>query len=210
MSSPAAPTTFARLNSRGLIEIVDVVSGRILCVQTSPRDLLAEKLDNLTRIDTPQGPVWIERGINLDIVNHIKTMPYSEVLGDLLCQYITEGESLVAACKKLNLEYADVKRWERTQESFKESLKTAQRDRADYLHDEILQKAREKADVKTEIDTLKWAAGKGNPEKYEQKPQKGELGGNSITFVIGTGISRDPVALATDVTPKESDGSANG
>jgi hypothetical protein len=205
---PQVPTTISRINDRGLIEILDVHTGRVLCVQTSYRDLLEEKFDRLTRIDTPEGPVYVEKGINFDIVNHLRSVPYSKVLGDLLCQDIVGGATLVRACAKLNLDYATVIRWQREHEGFKEALKTARKDRAEFLHDEILEKARTKASANTEIEALKWAAEVGDPERYSPKKKDMVAGGNTIQFIISTGIDRTqiPVAEPKDVTPKEEPG----
>lgn len=188
--SPELPATFTRLNSRGLIEVVDLHTGRILCVQATPEDLLLTKSQRLTRIDTPQGPVFIEKGINFDIVNHLVLVPYSKHLGDLICQYIVEGDPLKVAVKKINLQYSDVMRWQRENAEFKSALDQARKDRSEAQHDEILQKARE-APLKTQIEVLQWSAEKNNPEKFGNKTKVVGDKDAPVVFQIDTGIRRE-------------------
>jgi hypothetical protein len=206
--TPIPPSSFARLNDRGLIEIVDTLTGRILCVQSSYKDLLTAKFERLTKIDTPQGPVWVEKGINFDIINHLDNIPYSRVLGDLLCQFIVEGATMVKAAKRLNLEYATVVRWQRENVEFRENLQRARIDRTEWIHDEILEKARTKATANVEIEALKWAAEKGNPDRYGPKQKNMEITGGVIQFIVNTGIDRTPIPMAEpkDVSPREIDG----
>jgi len=202
--TPEIPAHFARLNKQGLIEVVDYHTGRVLCVQHSAEDLLKGKFERLTRIETPQGDVWIEKGINFDIVASLRGEPFSEVLGDLLCEHVVNGKSLVGACKELNLEYSTVCRWRRENPEFLKRLDQAKKDRAEFLHDEMLERARHsRTSARTHIEALQYAAEKGDPEKYAPKsPQKGEIQGN-ITFILSTGIDRTlhPAEAAKEVGP---------
>lgn len=201
---PQLPEYFYRTNERGLIEAIDKVTGRILCVQSSPQDLLKEKWQRLVRIDTPEGPVWLERGLNYDMIAKLQAIPYSKVLGDLICEKIVSGSSLNNACLDLNLKYSMVKGWEREHKEFAEALEAAKLDRADSFHDEAVDLARTKATTKDTIKTLQWAAGKGNKEKYGTKEVEGQNIGN-VTIIVGTGIVRPGdagySATAKDVTP---------
>lgn len=203
---PALPAHIWRTNSRGLIEAIDVSNGRVLAMQTSHEDLLKEKWERLIRVDTPEGPVYLERGLNFDIVNKLRAMPYSQVLADLVCQEVANGASLIKACQKLNLEYATISRWKREQETFRLGLEQADKDRAQYLAEEVLDEAREKATPKDKIAALQWAAEKGNAEKFGTKTKL--IGGSQgpTVFVIETGIRRSGDAgfvshEAKDVTP---------
>lgn len=203
---PTPPATYARVNPQtNLVEVLDIHTGRVLCVQHSPEDLLGTKWDRLTRIDTPEGPVFIEKGINFDITRVLKGTPYSEVLADLICQKVVEGFSLVEACRKMNLEYSTLCRWKRENEAFKERLAEARRDRAEALHDEMLARARRTGtSARTHIEALQYSMERGDPEQYAPKQKLAEVQGN-ITFMISTGISRElpPGGEAQDVTPKE-------
>lgn len=161
---PALPAHIWRTNSRGLIEAIDVSNGRVLAMQTSYEDLLKNKWERLVKIDTPQGPVYLERGLNFDLVSKLRDMPFSNVIADLVCQEVANGSSIIKACQKLNLEYATISRWKREQESFRLGLEHANKDRAQYLADEVLDEAREKAAPKDKIAALQWAAEKGDAE----------------------------------------------
>lgn len=201
MQKPELPPHFARRNARGLIELVDMNNGRILCVQATDKDLLATKWENLTCIHTPEGPVWIEKCINFDIVPTLSNQPYSKMLGDLLAQGIVEGKSLVTACIDLNLEYSTVMRWKRTHEEFAEQLKEARRDRAEAFHDEVLETARTQARTKDKIAALQWAAEKGNPEIYGNKTKIVGDKDAPIQFVLATGINRDVTPTPEELPP---------
>lgn len=176
-------------------------------MQHSPQDLLGEKWDRLTRIDTPQGPVFIEKGINFDILRHSTGEPYSQVLSDLICERIVNGSTLIAACNELNLGYATICRWRRENEDFRKKLDDARKDRAEYLHDEMLTRARHsRTSARTHIEALQYAMERGDPGSYAPKAKQGE-GVGAITFVISTGIDRTPpgVEEAKDVTPVDVD-----
>lgn len=184
------PPHIARLNDRGLIELLDARDGRLLGVQYSHEDLLKSKWDRLIKIDTPQGPVWLEKGLNYDIIGHMKVVPYSALLGDLLCQAIANGATMTVAAQKLNLEYATVARWRRENETFAEQLKQARIDRAESFHDEAIEVARKSRDSKVQIETAKWAAEKNDPDKFGNKTKLVGDASQPITFIIDTGIRR--------------------
>jgi hypothetical protein len=202
--TPEIPEHFTRMNKQGLIEVVDYHTGRVICVQSSAEDLLLGKFERLTLIKTPQGDVWIEKGINFDILPTLRGEPFSEVLSDLICEKVVNGMALVKACQEMGLEYSTICRWRREHPGFLAKLDQAKKDRAEFLHDEMLERARHsRTSARTHIEALQYAAEKGNPEVYAPKtPQKGEMQGN-ITFVIQTGIDRTAVLPAEpkDVTP---------
>lgn len=189
--APTLPDYFFRTNDSGLIEAIDKLTGRVIAVQATPKDLLEQKWDNLVRIDTPEGPVWLEKGLNYDIIANVKGVPYSKVIGDLLCEKIVQGEGLVKACELVGTPYHVVKRWERDSESFRDQLKQARLDRAEYFHDEIIEKARAKAEIKDELNALKWAAEKGNPERYGTQTKITGDKDSPVQFIISTGITRE-------------------
>ena len=188
-AKPQLPDYFYHTNERGLIEAVDKITGRVLCVQVSAQDLLKEKWERLVRIDTPEGPVWLERGLNFDLVAKLQAIPYSRVLGDLICEKIATGATLIGACKELNLKYSIVLGWKREHQEFALAILQAETDRADSLHDEVVDEARANATTKDKIAALQWSAEKTNKEKYGKQEKSGPMQGN-VTIVIGTGIMR--------------------
>jgi hypothetical protein len=186
---PEIPPHFYRTNSRGLIECVDATNGRVICVQASAFDLLESKFDRLVKINTPQGPVYLERGLNFDLANLMPAIPYSKLLADLLCEKLAEGKTMVVAAKELNIPYSVIRYWRREVPDFTNALAEAAKDRAEVFHDEAIETSRT-ASKKEKISTLQWAAEKGDQAKYGSKKPGSEGGQGNITFVINTGIRR--------------------
>lgn len=171
--------------------MVDMHTGRVLCVQYSHEDLLEKRWERLTRIETPQGPVFLEKGLNFDDTQFLKPEPFSQMLADLLCEEIAKGSTLVAACEKTHLNYSTVLKWKRESQSFKEALLQAEKDRADSIHDEVLDEARKyNTDAKTKIAALSWSAERLNAEKYGTKTKITGDANAPLTFFIETGVRR--------------------
>jgi hypothetical protein len=208
---PQVPATYARVNSQGLVELIDLVSGRTVAVQKSYRDILENKWDDLVEITTPDGPVWIERGLPIDKIRLKRDFPFSKVMTDLICEKIVTGTPLLRACEELGLRYSTVCKWRRENADFKEALKMARKDRAEAFHDQALERSavateeNSKAD-KLRIDTLKWAAEKGDPEEFGNQTKVVGDKNQPVVFTISTGINREkrtdvPVPAARDVSP---------
>lgn len=187
---PKPPKTYYCKNSRGLIELRDLQTGRLLCVQTTARDLMSDKFERLTRIETPEGPVFIERGINYDMVAKIDRDPYSKLLGDLLCERIFHGDTLAQACQEIGVKYSAVVRWKREHSEFAEALREAKIDRAERHHDMAIEISQESFDTKLKVETMKWAAEKGDPEKFGSRTKVVGDRENPVAFVFNTGIDR--------------------
>jgi len=191
------PPHIFRKNERGLIEAIDIMTGRVIAVQSTEADILSGKADRVTRIETPEGPVFIESSLNFDLVGRLKSYPYSKTLGDLICEHIVHGKSIVKACEEMNLPYSVVLLWSRQHPEFKEAIATARRDSAEYMHGELLETARASRDAKTQIDALKWSAEKNDPDRFGQRTKiSGDPNAPLGFTLISTGINRD-------VTPKE-------
>ncbi len=189
-TKPQIPAHYHRRNERGLIEVIDLHTGRVLAVQASEKTLLEMKWERLTRIDTPEGPVWIEKNINFDIVGRLTEYPYSQLLADLICEGVANGKTLPAACAEVSLPYSIVLKWKRDKAEFRTALDIARRDRANWMHDEVIQTARSpETSSKDKIAALQWSAEKDDPEKYGSKKQEG-AGTQPITVIISTGIDR--------------------
>jgi hypothetical protein len=199
---PRKPPTLTRVNRQGLIEIIDLTTGKVLCVQRQPGDdFLQAKFDNLTRIETPEGPVWIEKGIDPSRVALSPKIAYSPAWADLIAEKMVNGveegkggASLLKACQSVGLPYSLVCRWRREFSEFRAIIDEARKDRAEAFHDEIVDTARVQAEgdkhAKVHIDALKWAAEKGDPEKFGSKT-KLQLDSNApVAFLIDTGIRR--------------------
>lgn len=200
---PETPKTFARTNSRGLIEIVDMHTGRVVCVQASVHDHLQVKFENLTKIETPQGPVWIEKGLDLGLAYKVKAIPFSQVIADLICEAIVNGDSLKTAIHRISpdLDYSTISRWKREHPEFKLELEQAQKDRTEAQHDEVLQIAKEKGRPTTQIEALKWSAEKNNPEKFGNKTKVVGDANAPVVFQINTGIDRGAAGGEAQPTP---------
>lgn len=184
------PQYFYRVNSRGLTEAIETATGRVLCVQASHMDLLEEKWERLTLINTPEGPVWIEKGLDFDVVRGLRVMAFSRLLGDLLCQKVAEGLGLREAAKAVGVEYHDVCRWKREQKDFAAALEEARKDRAEGHFDEALSEARRSKKPYLVVETLKWATEKGDKARFgEQKSVDPGFAGVQ-TFNFTTNIIR--------------------
>jgi hypothetical protein len=192
------PQTMARTNSEGLIEIVCLHTGRVLCVQSSLKDLLNTRMEDLVRFETPEGPVYLERGIGPAYLRRMNQKRFSAIHADLICEKITQGRTLLKACEDLNLDYATICRWKREHPAFANSLEDAKRDRAEAFHDEAIDTSIGSFDPKLKVETLKWAAEKGNAEKFGNKTKIVGDPNAPLSFIIDTGIRRpgDPGYVA--------------
>lgn len=109
---------------------------------------------------------------------------FTEDLGDLICQGISECKSLVKVCNSNDKmpEPRTVYRWLRTHGKFCQNYRDAKEDQADYMADNMIELADdttiEPAHKKIMVDTRKWAASKFNAKKYGDRQttvHEGEL-----------------------------------
>ncbi len=202
---PQIPPFFYRKNSRGLTEAVEIKTGRVLCVQVTHADLLEKKWDRLVRVDTADGVVWIEKGLDWDVIPGLKKEGMSRVQMDLICEAVTSGKLLVEACEAAGVTYAEVCREKRWNKEFLQALEQAERDRAGLFVDQALTVADRSKKPYLQVETLKWAAEKGDREKFgDKKELVGQMGMGPVTFVLQTNILRpgDVGYIAPkDVTP---------
>lgn len=204
---PTVPAHFYRKNTRGLIEAVETATGRILCVQSSHHDLLEKKWERLVKIETAEGPVWIEKGLNFDVIPRLGGSDYSRVKASMICEALLAEPniSLVMAAASVGVSYAELSRWRREVAEFGKMIDEARADRAELYHDEALRIAMASKKPYLQVDTLKWAAEKNDQERFGEKKQVG-IGGpqGPITFQLVTNILRpgDPGhEQLKDVTP---------
>jgi hypothetical protein len=219
LEQPKPPATVTRTNPQGLIEIIDMHTGRILCIQREPHEeFLQNKFDNLTKVETPEGVVWIERGIDPHKVLFRNAQAYSPGWADIIANTMLEqtklgkSSSLSEACRILGLPYPLVCRWRREFPEFASSLEQARKDRAELLADEALDQAREvTADTAKptaiKVAALQWEAERSDQDRFGTKKKVDHEHKGSVTYVLDTGIRRSgdqgfmPVSLK-DVNPE--------
>jgi hypothetical protein len=91
--------------------------------------------------------------------------------------------------------------WARKHPDFGDALKNAREDRAEYYHDKVIETVealKEKDDVpvvKEQVAAYKWAAEKGNPNRYGKSTAEGSVG--NVTIIVDTGIP-DAVRIVKD------------
>ena len=199
--------TFARTNKDGLIEIIDEDSGEVVAVQESFEDLFKDKRDRLVEMEIDGQKLLVEKGMNLDNIKLRKNKyRYSGVLADIICQRIAEGESLTTICKEEAMPgIATIYKWRRSNEDFQEALSFAYTDRANYYHDQALKEA-EAATSKDDAvvqrlksDINKWAAEKGDPDRFGSRTKLVAGVGAAVGFTILTGVPQPEERDVTDV-----------
>tara|TARA_R110000824_G_scaffold359628_2_gene547217 strand:+ start:380 stop:766 length:387 start_codon:yes stop_codon:yes gene_type:complete len=106
-----------------------------------------------------------------------KPMPYNEAVGDMICEQLAEGKSLVKILKKPKMpSYSTVMKWLRLNDDFAQNYARAREDSADNdfdnvrdIGDQVRQGLLDPAAARVAIDALKWTAGKMKPKKYGDK-----------------------------------------
>jgi hypothetical protein len=112
-----------------------------------------------------------------------KRARYTERVGKLICQRISNGETLVDICRDLELAFVSVMEWLDQEEKFGEAYRRARKSMAVNLVDELINKT---GDLKSEdalaarvrSDVVKWVASKFNPEEFSDLKRielKGEV-----------------------------------
>lgn len=192
LPKPTPPTTKARINDQGLIELVDLYTGRVIAIQRKPDDdLLRNHFDNLIRIETPEGPVWIEKSIDPAKVLKRKHPKYSKFWADLVAGEILNGKTIGEALATHHLDFATHTYWKNTQTEYRTIIDEAKRARAELFADEALVNARSPSPNKTRINHLQWQAEKADPDQYGQKQKMEHSGSVAHTIVVETGIRRN-------------------
>lgn len=100
---------------------------------------------------------------------------YTQELGDLVCQGLSEKTPLARLCKENDAlpTPKTVYGWLRTHEEFLQNYTRAKEDQADYLVEECLEIADDSvldpANKRIMVDTRKWIASKYRHKKYGDK-----------------------------------------
>ena len=144
----------------------------------------------------PDGTLVVRQLDMPTVVSAQREVLYNPLTLDLICQRITEGDSLTKVLKDSAFPtYATFCRWRRAHPEIEEMLNLARRDRAEALRDQVMEYADEADEdnvnvKKFQADTAKWAAGVDDP-KYSPK-SKTELSVQVPTqIIVKTGIERD-------------------
>lgn len=193
---------YHRINAKGLLEAVDILTGRVVAVQhditqfRNPDDPKYTKVTDLNGNTVYIARELVAKGNTPYEASHA----YSEFFADLILQKIVEGKTLTKTCEELDLPYSVVNKWKNTNVEFRKRLEDAYRDRAEKHHDEVLEIAEKSRDPKLDIEARKWSAGV-HSEKFSPKTTiKGDKSA-PLTFFIETGVpavERD----TRDVTPQ--------
>lgn len=177
-----------------LIHIISSLTGQSVAIfpeaTPTPQTLEPHTLENGTVVYTPMGAPLVSGGY--------REITHNPVIIDLICQRISEGESLTDICKDPSMPtYPTLMRWRRKHDYIEKALHEARIDRAEGLRDKALKEA-DKAESKDPIgahalrvDTLKWAAGVDSPRFSPKAKVEATIQAPTVIQVV-TGIDRGP------------------
>lgn len=195
---------FFTLDERGAIQAVDIHTGEVRTVDSSLQDpAKAIDMNKFQRVYSEAGElVLVPNSISIEDLDRIqgksRTLPYSPLLAERICEEIANGKSLVEVSKKPGMpKYSIIAKWRRENPEFEEAYKQARKDRAEvYFHKIMEEVDKAKADrdeialARLKTDIYKFAAKVCAPDDYVEKTSidaKVAVG----TFSIETGIRRD-------------------
>lgn len=127
---------------------------------------------------------------------------HSIALEDEIVQEYLEGKSIREIAKSKKLRVNTIFYWQNKHPSFREKMKRARADRGAYFEEKAIEAAEsaegssteEVAEKRLKVETYKWAAGVNNPDVYGSRTKVVGDPDRPITFVIDTGIRREPEA----------------
>ena len=195
------PNIYYRTNQAGLLEAVDIISGKVVAVQHAHKPYDPNDTEQYSKVVTPTGEtVYISKDLTVTgRAPDFYDRAYSKLHADLLVQKVIEGFTPTKACAEIGIEYSVYNRWCREHKEFSDRIIQAKKDRAEKLHDEIFEIADTSGDARVRIDARKWAAEKHAPEVYGQKTKISGDAQAPLTFTILTGV---PERESIDVTPQ--------
>lgn len=204
MESKARKTYIYHNPSTGLIEHICEETGQIVLIQKTLDDSVRTDKSKSIRYSCDNGvECRIERGLEKLGLLRTKRWVYNDMIAELICQRVTEGETLLEICgpkqntagQKIMPPYFIVVKWRRERPEFDLKLKQALSDRSEILADHASEQSKladedNATAQKLVVDTLKWRTGVDNPDKFGAKTKiSGEIEATTI-FVINTGIRR--------------------
>lgn len=192
------------LDENGLLQATNIYTGEITLVEAGESSPAAQvDLEKYQRIrDSDGNLVYVPKNISVKELEKIqgrnRSFPYTQLLGDQICEHVAEGKTLPEIARMPGMPtYAQIARWRRQHPDFDEGYKMARKDRAEiYFHKLITEIEQATADrneialARLRADMYKFAAKVCSPDEYVEKQTldaKVAVG----TFSIETGIRRE-------------------
>lgn len=204
MTDPKGPHDQSHLHhyidtASGLCHTMNIHSGEIVAIQREARELafVNGRYGGLEEVEQPNGEIcWVEKGLEDRVPK--KIIRYNPTLAGAICAMVAEGIPLTDIAKRSDMpNYSVLARWRRLYPEFSKSLEEARVDRTERFHDEaiaIADEAHKAGDdkmaglAKLRVDVRKWAAEKGDQDRYATKTKVQAEG--TMTIMVHTGILR--------------------
>lgn len=200
MNSEKDPSTLHHyLDTDGLYKSMNIHTGEVVAIQREARELsfINGVYDGLEEVEQPNGEIcWVERGLADRVPK--KILRYNPTLAGAICSMVADGIPLTDISKRADMPgYSVLARWRRLYPEFSKSLEEARVDRTERFHDEAIAIADEAHKVgddkmaglaKLRVDVRKWAAEKGDQDRYATKTKVQAEG--TMTIMVHTGILR--------------------
>lgn len=133
---------------------------------------------------------------------------YSHSIGDLICEKVRTGTTISAIARDPQMpSLSAIYAWMSTNVEFKRRINDARKARAEHYHDlalDIALSTDNKDEVpvnRLKIDTLKWAAEKNDPERFN-KPTAAPAVQGGINIVLDLGMGNTPIPTNYDIDEK--------
>ena len=113
---------------------------------------------------------------------------FTQELADLICERMSNGESLRSICREIGLLPSTVIMWMNHNKVFFEQYAQARQKQADSYADMILDEAFNTHDAqigRLRVDALKWVASKLAPKRYGDKVEVEQTGTQKIRVIMG-------------------------
>lgn len=156
--------------------------------------------------------VWVQkRGerakYRREVMNPRADVELTKELGEQICEKLLEGHTLTSAARALKIPPKYMYKWRMHYKWFRDDTDQAMRDRAHAFHDEALEEARkehskaETPSAKLKIETLKWAAERGDPERFAPRSTVHNKEERTLRLIVITGVPApdEPKEVPSDV-----------
>lgn len=140
---------------------------------------------------------WVPKGTNPDQLPGL-IYPYAETTADHICRFLVEGNTLDAIGKMPEMPPIHILyKWMARYPEFKTRVKEARKLRAENFHDKALETAKNSKESRVQsdrlkVETLKWAAERGDPDSYGKQTKIVGDPERPIAILVDTGIVRTP------------------
>lgn len=204
-------TSTFRSTKQGYIEEWNIETGELIKVHGMPKGLSVAN-DTYHEVELSDGKVILVSS-QVDPVHYVNnaSVKFSWMLVDLICQKVREGDSLTKICKTEGYpSYALLCTWRREYPEIDTMLDQAREDRGEYFADKAIElheldpdNKTQADDKKTNFDILKWAAEKGNRQRYGNHTKVEHTGKVShAVLVVETGVRKNIEGVVVDETAK--------